>query len=34
MAVAVIGDVAWLFGGETTGPTAPVRTVLTVSMAR
>jgi N-acetylneuraminic acid mutarotase len=30
MAAAVIGGAAWLVGGETTGPAAPVRTLLTV----
>ena len=30
MAAVVIGDTAWLIGGETTGPEAPLRTVLTI----
>lgn len=34
LAAVVIGTTAWLVGGETTGPDAPVRTVLTVSIAR
>ena len=34
MAAVVIGDKAWLIGGETTGPEAPLRTVLTVSIAQ
>jgi N-acetylneuraminic acid mutarotase len=29
-AAAVVGSVAWLVGGETTGPSAPVNTVLTL----
>jgi N-acetylneuraminic acid mutarotase len=30
LAAAVIGDTAWLVGGETTGPSAPLRTIFSV----
>jgi len=32
MAAVVIGDTAWIIGGESTGPEAPLRTVLTVKL--
>jgi hypothetical protein len=32
-AAAVVGDVAWLVGGETTGPSAPVDTVLSLRLS-
>ena len=33
-AAAVVGSVAWLVGGETSGPSAPVSSVLAVRVAR